>query len=75
LNASDLLARGFALMPIQLRGCRTGQSPLRSVHNRGHYLQIAQQFGPGLGEGFLLHLPLRFEKQLGVIQDAFTDRG
>jgi hypothetical protein len=41
LDASDLLARGFALLPIQLACSRSGQPPMRSVHNGRHHLQIA----------------------------------
>jgi len=74
LNASDLLACRFALLAIQLRGCRPGQSPLGAVHDHGHHLQIAQHLG-GCGGGGLQFLPLRFEKQLRRIQDAFADRG
>jgi hypothetical protein len=75
LNAGDLPARHFALLAIQLRGCRPRQSPLGAVHDGGQHLQIAQQFGSGSGRGFLLRLPLRFEKQLRRIQDAFANRG
>ncbi len=75
LNAVDLMPRGFACWSIQLHGSRAGQPPLRAVHNRRHHLQIAQQFGAGPRRGFLLRLPLRFEKQLGIIQNAFADRG
>jgi hypothetical protein len=74
LNAIDLMPRGFVLLVIQLRGCRARQSPLRAVHDRHHHLQIAQEFGAGPGRSFLLRLPLRFEKQLGIIQNAFADR-
>jgi len=72
-NASDLLARGFALLPIQLARSCSGQPPLRPVHDCRHRLQIAQQFG-GRGGGGFYFLPLRFEKQLRRIQDAFADR-
>ena len=75
LNAIDLMPRGFRLLVIQLRGSGAGQPPLRAVHNRRHHFQIAQQFGAGPGGSFLLRLPLRFEKQLGIIQNAFADRG
>ena len=75
LNALDLMPRGFRLLLIQLRGSGAGQSPLRPVHNRHHHLQIAYQFGPSPGGSFLLRLPLRFEKQLGIIQDPFADCG
>jgi hypothetical protein len=72
LNALDLMQCGSRLLAIQLRGSGAGQSPLRAVHNRHRHLQIAQQFG---ARSFLLRLPLRFQKQLGIIQNAFADRG
>lgn len=75
MNALDLVPRGFALLVIQLRGRRTSQPPLRAVHNRHHDLQVAQQLGANPGGSFLLRLPLRFEKQLGIIENAFADRG
>ena len=75
MNASDLLPCGFALLAIQFQRRRAGQPPLRAVHDGGQHLQIAQQFGSGLGRGFLLRLPPRFEKQLRRIQDAFANRG
>ena len=62
LNAIELMPRGFRLLVIQLRGSGAGQTPLRAVHNRHHHFQIAQQFGAGPGGGFLLRLPLSFEK-------------
>ena len=74
-NAIDLAPRGFALLAIQIYRRPARQPPLRSVHNRGHHLQIPQQFRAGPGWCFLLCLSLRFEKQLGSIQDAFADRG
>jgi hypothetical protein len=71
LNALDLAPRGLVLLVIQLRGSGARQPPLRAVHNRGHHLQIAYQFGAGprghSGRRFLLRLPLRFEKQLRII--------
>ena len=73
MNAIDLMPRAFALLAIQLRGSGARQPPLGSVYNRGHQLQIAQQFG-GCGCGFLF-LPLRFEKQLRLSQEALADRG
>ena len=75
LNAIDLMPRGAALLVIQLRGSGAGQPPLRSVHNRHHHLQIAQEFSAGSGGNLFLRLPLGFEKQFGLIQNAFTDRG
>jgi len=75
LNALDLMPRSSRLLTIQLRGSGAGHSPLRAVHNRHHHLQVAQQFGASPGGSFLLRLPLRFEKQLGIIENAFADRG
>jgi len=48
---------------------------MRPVHDRRHHLQIAQHFGGWCDRSFLRCLPLRFEKQLWIIQDAFADRG
>ena len=42
---SDLLARGLARLPFQLRGFRPGQPPMGAVHDCGHHLRIAQQLG------------------------------
>jgi hypothetical protein len=74
LNAIDLVSRGFRLLVIQLRGSGPRQPALRAVHNRHHHFQIAQQFGARSSRSFL-RLPLRFEKQRGIIEDAFADRG
>ena len=77
LNAFDLIPRRFRLPVIHLRGRGASQSPLRAVHNRHHHFQIAQQFGAGSGvssgPSLPLRLPLRFEKQLGIVQNAFAD--
>jgi hypothetical protein len=75
LNASDLLARGFALLPVQLRGLRPRQPPMGAVDDGGHHLQIAQQFGARPGWSFLLRLSLGFEEKLRLIQDALADHG
>ena len=74
MNALDLMPCGSRLLALQLRGGGAGQSPLRAVHNRHNHLQIAQQFGASPGGSFLLRLPLCFEKQLGIIENAFADR-
>ena len=74
-NPIDLAPRGFGLLVIQLCGSGARQSPLYASHNRYHHFQIAQQFGAGSGGSFLLRLPLRFEEQLGIIQNAFADSG
>jgi hypothetical protein len=75
LNALDLIPRGFRLLVVQLHGSGARQPPLHAAHNRHYHFQIAQQFGACSGWGFLLRLPLRFEKQRGIIQNAFADRG
>jgi hypothetical protein len=75
LNALDLVPRGFCLLVIQLRDSGARQPPLRTVHNRHHQFQIAQQFGARSGRSFLLRVPLRFEKQLGVVQNPCADHG
>jgi hypothetical protein len=74
LNAIDLMPGGFRLLLIQLRGSGARHSSLRAVHNRRQHLQIAQQFSGNPGGNFLLRLPLHFEKQLGIVQNAFADR-
>ena len=75
MNAIELMPRGFRLLVIQLRGSGAGQTPLRAVHNRHHHFQIAQQFGAASCRGCLPRLALRFEKQLGIVQNAFAGRG
>jgi hypothetical protein len=72
-NPLDLLARRIALLVIQARRLCAGEPPLGAVHNRGDHLQIADQFGSGPGRDLLL--PLRFEKQRGIVENAFADRG
>ena len=74
MNTLDLTSRGFALLLVQFRSSRTGQPSMRAVHDGGHHLQIAPQFG-GCGCGGFHFLPLRFEKQLRLSEDAFADRG
>jgi len=75
LNVIDLVPRGFRLLVIQLSGSGPRQPALRAVHNRHRHFQIVQQFGARSGRSFLLRLPLRFEKQFWIIEDAFADRG
>jgi hypothetical protein len=75
LNTLDLMPRGFRLLVVQLRGSGARQPPLRAAHNRHHHFQIAYQFRARPGRSFLLRLPLRFEKQRGVVQNTFADRG
>ena len=73
LNALDLMPCGLGLLVVQLRAGGARQSPLRAVYDRHHHFQIAQQFGAGSGWSFFLRLSLRFEKQRGIIQNAFAD--
>jgi len=73
LNALDLIPRRFRLLVIHLRGSRARQSPLCAVHNRRHHFQVVQQFGACSGGYFLLRLPLRFEEQLGIVENALAD--
>ena len=46
---------------------------MSAVHDRSDHLQIADQFGAGPWPIFLL--PLRFEEQRGIVQNAFADCG
>jgi len=75
LNAVDLMPRSLELLVIQLRGSGARQPTMRAVRDGGHHFQIAQQIGADPGRSFFLCLSLRFEKQLGIIQNAFADRG
>ena len=70
-NPLDLLPSRGTLLLIQLHGRRAGQLPLGAVHNRGYHFQITDQFGSRPGRLFLL--PLRFEKQLGIVQNPLAD--
>jgi hypothetical protein len=69
----DLAPRGFALLTIHLRNSRARQSPGSAVHNRCRHLQIAQEFGGRRCHSFRFRLPLRFEKQRGLIEKALAD--
>ena len=75
MNAVDLMPRSLELLVIQLRGSGARQPTMRAVRDGGHHFQIAQQIGADPGRSFFLCLSLRFEKQLGIIQNAFADRG
>jgi hypothetical protein len=72
-NPLDLLPRRGTLLVIQFHCLRPGQPPMGAVHNRSHHLQVADQFGASPWRDFLL--PLRFEKQRGIVQNAFADGG
>jgi hypothetical protein len=70
-HALDLAPRCFALLTIHLRGAR--QSPGGAVHNRRRHLQIAQEFGGRRCCSFRFRLPLRFEEQRGLVEQALPD--
>ena len=70
-NPLDLLPRPGTLLGIQLLCRPAGEPSLGAVHDRPHHLQIALQFGGRPGRKFLL--PLRFEKQRGIFQNALAD--
>jgi hypothetical protein len=76
-QAFDLAPRGFALLAIHL--CASGaqraprQAPGGAVHNRCRHLQIAQEFGGRRCRSFRFRLPLRFEEQRGLVEQALPD--
>src|SRR5262249_28102180 len=70
-NPLDLMPRRRTLLVVQIHRLRTGESPMGAVHDRRDDLQIADQFSGWAGRDFLL--PLRFEKQHGIGQNAFAD--
>jgi hypothetical protein len=76
LNAIDLSPRVFELVAVDLRR-GAGHPSAGTVHDCQHHLQIAQQFGCWLGRRGALwarfHLPLRFEKQLGLVENALAN--
>jgi hypothetical protein len=72
-NTLDLMPCRLALLLIQFQRSRAGQPPLCPIHDRDDRLQIADQFSACLSRGFLGDLPLRFEEQLGRIQNPFAD--
>ena len=74
LDALDLMLDRFALLIIHLGRAGSGQPLLCPVHNRRHHLQVADQFGASAGGSLLLRLPLRFEEQLGRVQNPFAHR-
>ena len=70
-NPLDLLSRRGTLLRIQLLCRPAGEPSMGAVHDRAHHLQIADQFGGRPGREFLL--PLRFEKQRRIFQNALAD--
>jgi hypothetical protein len=70
-GAIDLSPRVFALAVIH---AGVGNPPAGSVHNRHHHLQIAQQGGRRRGARRRFQLPLRFEKQIWLVENAFANQ-
>lgn len=70
-RAGDVAARLLALRAIHIRR-GGGHPPADPVHHRRRHFQIAQEFF-GLGGRWLwLHFPLRFQKQLGLLENALA---
>jgi len=72
-NPLDLLPRRGTLPFREVCRLRAGQPPMGAVHNRRDHLQIADQVGANSRRGLLL--PLAFEKQRRIVQDACSDGG
>jgi hypothetical protein len=72
-HALNLEQRRFALLAIYLRNGRACQATGSAVHNRCRHLQIAQEFGGRRCRSFRFRLPLRFEKQRGLVEKALAD--
>jgi hypothetical protein len=73
-NLRDLLSCHGTLLIIQFHCLRAGQPPLSAVHDRSDHLQIANQFGAHARRRFFWGLPLRFEKQRRIVQNALANR-
>jgi len=65
--------RREALRAIQLDGGTASQSPVGPAGNRRYHLQIAQQGGDSSGRRIRFALPLRFQKQLRLLQNPLAD--
>jgi hypothetical protein len=69
----NLLSQLSALLVIQFdRGA--SQPPISPVADRHHHPQIAGQFGNGRRRRLGLALPLGFQEQLRLIENALPDR-
>ena len=70
-RTGDVAARLIALRAIHVRR-GGGHSPTDPVHDRRRHFQVAQEFF-GLGWRRLrFHLPLRFQKQLGLLENTLA---
>jgi len=68
----ELLPHRSTLRFVELGGFRSRQTAMGAVHDRAHHLQVADQVGASSRRGLLL--PLAFEKQRRIVQNAFSDR-
>ena len=73
LQAIDLLPRGLSLLAVDFGSGRARQPAGGAVHDGQRHLQIAQQFGAG-GCGLGFRWPLRFEKQLRLVENSLADQ-
>jgi len=73
LHPFDLPPRCGTLLLIEFHRLGASQSPMSALQNRRRHLQIADHFGRRFSWRGLL--PLRFEEQRGIIENALTDRG
>jgi hypothetical protein len=69
----NLLPQLSALIAIQLDR-RAGQAPMGPMDDRHHHPQIARQFGHGRRRWPEITLPLSFQEQLRLIENAQPDR-
>jgi hypothetical protein len=70
-GTGDVAPRLFALFAIQVRS-GGGHALVDAVHDRGYRFQIADEFF-GFGWRRLgLRLPLCFQEQLGLLENAFA---
>ena len=72
-GALDLAPQFLASVAIHVLGS-TCQFAAGAVGDGDHYIQVTQQLLGRRGRWRRLHLPLRFQKQLGLLQDALPDR-
>lgn len=73
LHALDLSPRSGALLLVEFYRFGASQSLMRALQNCRRHLQIADDFGSWLG--WLCFLPLGFEKQRRIVQNALPNRG
>ncbi len=72
-SAINLLPQLGALVAIQFDRSAS-QPPIGAMADRHHHPQIARQFGHGCRRRLWLMLPLSFQEQLRLIENAQPDR-